>query len=132
MSIKRVTPILVVEKIEVCLDFWDRIGFQKTMEVPHGDQLGFVGLQAGSAEVMLQSRASVKDDNAALEKLLSPSTSALFVEVEDLDAIAERIEGVEIVVPRRQTFYGMDELGVREPGGHLLVLAEKIDTAKDG
>ena len=34
------------------------------------------------------------------------------------------IAGLEIVVPRRQTFYGMDEIGVREPGGHVVMFAQ--------
>ena len=30
------------------------------------------------------------------------------------------------MVPRRQTFYGMDEIGVREPGGHVVMFAQPI------
>jgi hypothetical protein len=33
---------------------------------------------------------------------------------------------LEVVVPRRQTFYGMDEIGVREPGGHVVMFAQAI------
>ena len=31
---------------------------------------------------------------------------------------------MEVVVPRRQTFYGADEIGVREPGGNLVMFAQ--------
>ena len=35
---KKVTPVLYVEEIEPALPFWmDRLGFEKTAEVPHGD-----------------------------------------------------------------------------------------------
>src|SRR5258706_12929178 len=55
-------PVLVVERIEDCLPFWcDRLGFARTVEVPHGDSLGFVILQLQGAELMLQSRASAGD-----------------------------------------------------------------------
>ena len=33
-------------------------------------------------------------------------------------------EGVDVVMPRRQTFNGMDEIGVREPGGHVVMFAQ--------
>lgn len=32
--------------------------------------------------------------------------------------------GAEIVLPRRTTFYGMKEIGVREPGGHCIIFAQ--------
>jgi hypothetical protein len=28
---------------------------------------------------------------------------------------------------RRTTFYGMHEIGVREPGGHFVVFAQRLD-----
>ena len=40
------TPILVVDEIEPCIPFWtERLGFQKTTEVPHEGELGFVILE---------------------------------------------------------------------------------------
>ena len=47
----------------------------------------------------------------------------LFVEVEDLDRVEAALEGVEPVVPRRQTFYGTDELIVRDPAGNTITFA---------
>ena len=54
VSIESVTPILVVNAIEPCLDFWLRLGFQKIAEVPHGDRLGFVMFTNGTNNLMLQ------------------------------------------------------------------------------
>jgi hypothetical protein len=47
----------------------------------------------------------------------------LFIEVDDLDAFEAALEGADIVHPRHSTFYGMDEVSVREPGGHLVTFA---------
>jgi hypothetical protein len=30
------------------------------------------------------------------------------------------------VLPRRRTFYGMDEIGVAEAGGHTVVFAQPV------
>jgi hypothetical protein len=36
---------------------------------------------------------------------------------------------VTLVLPRRTTFYGMDEIGVREPAGHIVMFAQKTEAA---
>ena len=123
-TFKRLTPVLYVEKVEPCLKFWvERLGFEKTAEVPEGGALGFVILQRDGVEVMLQSYASLEKDVPALAEAARRSTNFLFVEVTDFEDVAKRVEGVEIVVPRRKTFYGATEIGVREPGGHVVVFA---------
>lgn len=120
---KRLSPVLYVEEIEPALLFWvDRLGFEKTAEVPEGDRLGFVILKRGGVELMYQTRRSVEGDVPALADTPMGGT-LLFVEVEDLDEVARALEGVEPVVPRRKTFYGADELIVREPGGNVVTFA---------
>ncbi|HSC77051.1 MAG TPA: VOC family protein [Candidatus Acidoferrales bacterium] len=120
---KKLTPAMFVERIEPCLPFWvDRLGFQKTVEVPEGDALGFVILARDNVEVMLQSRASVAKDVPALAA--DPSRSFLYVEVDELAPILERLQGAEIVVPVRKTFYGATEIAVRDPAGNVVAFAE--------
>src|SRR5579864_4914531 len=69
MMVKRITPILFVEEVEPCAKFWvERLGFQKTAEVPQGDKLGFVMLQKGNVELMYQSYASVDKDVSAISQ----------------------------------------------------------------
>src|SRR4029453_8853944 len=41
-TMKKLTPVLFVGEIEPCLEFWTRLGFERTAEVPEGDRLGFV------------------------------------------------------------------------------------------
>ncbi len=120
--LKKLTPVLFVEKIEPCLPFWvERLGFQKTVEVPEGETLGFVILERDGVEVMLQSRASVAKDVPALAA--EPSRSFLYVEVTALDDIKRRLAGAEVVVPERKTFYGATEIGVRDPAGNVVVFS---------
>lgn len=119
---KKITALLVVDEIEACLPFWiDRLGFEKTVEVPHEDRLGFVILVHSGQELMLQSRASVAADIPSLADL---GATALYVEVGELEPFERALDGAEIVVPKRKTFYGATEIGVRTPGGHVVVLAE--------
>ena len=123
-TMKKLTPVIMVDAIEPCLPFWDRFGFTKVAEVPEGDRLGFVILVKDGVEVMYQTHESVAKDAAGLVPRAHGHGAALFIEVSDIESIAQAIRGLEIVVPRRQTFYGMDEIGVREPGGHVVMFAQ--------
>ncbi len=122
---KKLTPVLVVDEIESCLPFWmDRLGFAKTVEVPEGSKLGFVILQKDGVEVMYQSRESVEKDIPALVPERGGHPVGLFVEVGDVGAVERALSGFEVVLARRKTFYGMDEIGLREPGGNVVVFAQ--------
>ena len=119
---KKITPVLIVESIEKNLPFWcDRLGFARQVEVPHGNVLGFVILARGAVEVMLQSRASVRDDIAALAD--DSYRSALYVEVEDLAPIRQATKGMKTLFEERTTFYGAREIGVRDPEGNAVLFA---------
>lgn len=126
---KRLTPVLPVERIEPVLDFWEaRLGFERTTEVPEGDRLGFVILEREGVQVMYQTYASIANDVPELAGT-PPGGTLLFIEVDDLDAVEAALEGIEPVHPRRTTFYGADELIVREPGGHVVTFAEFGESA---
>lgn len=120
---KKLTPVLVVDRVEPCAEFWTgRLGFKRTAEVPHDGALGFVILQGGEVELMYQSRASVAADLPPLAE--GEYRTILFLEVDDLDAVERAVAGVEVVQPRRTTFYGMMEIGIREPGGNVVIFAQ--------
>jgi catechol 2,3-dioxygenase-like lactoylglutathione lyase family enzyme len=122
----KITTVLYMDRIEPSLDFWHgRMGFDKTVEVPDGEALGFVILQHGGAELMLQTRASLAADLPALAEYARP-VCGVFIEVEDFADVLRRLDGVEVVVPVRTTFYGMQEIVVREPGGNLACFAARV------
>jgi hypothetical protein len=61
MSVKKITPVLLVDEVEPCVRFWkERLGFEVAIEVPEGNKIGFVSLQKGRVELMYQSYASVE------------------------------------------------------------------------
>ena len=104
---KKLTPILTLEGIEPSLPFWVyALGFTKTVDVPHGEDLGFAILEKDGYEVMLQTVASMQAD---------------------VPAVAD----YELLVPRRKTFYGAEEIFVREPGGNVVGFAQ-FGTAAEG
>jgi len=128
----KITAVLITESIEACLPFWaERMGFAKTVEVPEGDRLGFVILARDGAEVMLQSVESVRKDVAAFAPDGPPRGTGLFIEVSDFADTLARLAGYPIAMPERTTFYGMREVGVIAPGGHVVVFAAPAAAAVD-
>ena len=124
MPVKKLTPVLFVEKIESVLPFWTQhLGFIKTVEVPDGDRLAFVILQQGPAEVMYQSFASVDKDLPAIAADIRKGPTFLYLEVDDLEAVKTAIAGMDVYMPERTTFYGSREIGIKDPAGHFITFA---------
>jgi uncharacterized glyoxalase superfamily protein PhnB len=124
--VRKLTPVLFVESIEPCLDLWvKRLGFEKAVEVPEGDKLGFVILRKGGVEIMYQSRASVAKDVPAFAGRALGQTN-LYLDVEDLSAIEKAVKGMKVVLPKRKTFYGAMEIGIQDPAGNVILFAETI------
>lgn len=122
----KITAVLIVESIEKSLPFWlDRIGFTKTVEVPEGNSLGFVMLVRNGAELMLQTVESVRNDAPQLAPKSFSHDVGLFIEIEDFDDLMKRLKDYPIALPERTTFYGMREIGVREPNGHTVIFAAR-------
>lgn len=121
---KSLTPVLVVDAIEPCIPFWERLGFEKTIEVPREGQLGFLALQKDAVEVMYQTRASALEDVKEMARIPFGGPTHLYIQVDDFDAVERALEGVEVVVPRRVAPYGATEIFVLDGCGHFIGFAQ--------
>ncbi len=124
MSIKRLTPVIVVDQIEPVMQFWVDAGFEMTMHVPHGETLGFVMLSHDKTELMFQTVASVLEDCKNLPVVPAKYQAALFIEVTNLDEVIANLSHYAVFLPRRNTFYGSDEIGYRDPSGQFVTFAQ--------
>jgi len=129
MTLHRITTVLVVDRIEEQLAFWvEGVGMELEVTVPHEQSIGFAILKQGTTELMLQSRASVAADIPSLAR--DKYTTALFIEVNDLDQLIPRLGSFEQIYERRTTFYGADEIGFRDPSGNAITFAQFSKTAE--
>lgn len=125
MPVKKLTPVLFVERIEPVLPFWtEHLGFVKTVEVPEGDHLGFVILQQRDVEVMYQTYASADKDVPAAAAAVRKGPTFLYVEVDNLESLKPALLSADVYLPERRTFYGAREIGVRDPAGHFLTFSQ--------
>ena len=124
--INRSTPILHVRSVEPSLKFWtERFGFKPTIQVPEGDHLGFVALEQGPVELMLQTYEGMQSDGSnPLAKAVDKGPSFIFMEVPDINAVINSLQGAEIVQGLHETFYGAKEVVAKEPGGHYVIFSQ--------
>ena len=122
---KNMTPLMIVEEIEPCVRFCtERLGFKVTAEVPEGDKLGFVILAKDGVQLMYQSLASVKKDVPTLAVGDFQRGINLYFVVENIDDVEAKLRDVQKVIPRRDTFYGATEVGVRDPAGYVMCFSQ--------
>jgi hypothetical protein len=123
MELKKLTTLLVVEAIEPCLGTWNKLGYQVIVRVPEEGPLGFAILRsASSGELMLQTTASLAEDLPAVAK--KKPSHVLYAELASLDSAEKALDGARVLVPRRKTFYGANELWLELADGKILGLAE--------
>lgn len=129
MDVKRVTTTILTDDVDACVAFWtERLGFEQTLSVPAqqpgetGNQ--FAAVSDGRHELMFQTFRSTEEDLPGMYVPTDKRSFMLYVEVPDLDAAIERMQGLEAAVSRRKTFYGADEIGFHDPCGVLVILAE--------
>lgn len=127
-TVRKLTPVIFVDRIAPCLPFWvDQLGFANVAEVPGPDgQPQFVLLVKDGIEVMYQTWAALHADLPALAKEPRGHATLLFLEVSDLDQVDRALAGLPRLVERHKTFYGMEEISVREPSGAIVTFAMKV------
>ena len=124
LTVKKMTASLYTEDVKASAAFWvDRLQFEKTVEVPDGENLAFAALQKGPIELMYGSYASLEKD-AAVARAFQRGSSFLFVEVDDVEAVFAAMQGAPVVAPIHGTFYGSREFTVKDPAGHLITFAQ--------
>jgi hypothetical protein len=111
----------MVSAIEPCLGFWQKLGFQVTVTVPETAPFDFAMVARDSFQVMLQTQASVRNDMPGVAERVT--SSLLYLSVASLDAVIAALADMPIVVKRRTTFYGADEIFVADPCGNVIGLA---------
>jgi hypothetical protein len=120
-TLKSLTPILLVGAIEPCLPFWHKLGFATAQTVPDSPPCVFAILVKDGIEIMLQTRASAREDVAAVAD--SVQASILYVRVASLQPVLDALPSAEVAVPQRTTFYGADEIFLRDPAGNVIGFA---------
>jgi uncharacterized glyoxalase superfamily protein PhnB len=129
----KATPVLVVERIEPVLSFWNKLRLSPGVQVPDESspdgRLAFAILATEGFEVMYQTTASIAGDTiaSASDKAAfrtSPQQATLYIEVIDLAQVERKLQGERLVMPKRTTFYGATETAFADPAGNIVIFAQ--------
>ncbi len=126
-AFRRMSSVLLVDRIEPCLEFWvDRLGFEVRLKVEGDDHLEFVALCRDQVEVLYRTRDSLHDDTPGLMDAEEHTPwVVIHLEVDDLQSVLPLLDGLEVVVPIRENIFGGKEIYVREPSGRILAISSR-------
>jgi len=125
---KKLTPNLVVASVERSLAFYiDTLGFARGMTVPDESPFVFASVTSGPVEIFFNDIAAAIREYPAFAGKPIGTTGTMFIELEGVDALHERIKAaVKIVVPLVTQFYGTREFAIEDPDGYVITFAERI------
>jgi uncharacterized glyoxalase superfamily protein PhnB len=123
--ISKVTPNLMVPDVDEATKFYELLGFQRVVRVPDEGVADFAILVNGGVELMLQSRDNLASDLPTVSKEPYGGGCVLYMEVEDVQAVHDKIAGsAKVVVDLRDTFYGSREFYILDPNGYTVGFAQ--------
>ena len=124
---KKLTPNLLVSNVERSLAFYvDTLGFERGMTVPDTSPFVFAAVTSEPVEIFLNDAATAVKEYPAFAGKPIGATGTLYIEVEGVDALHDRIKStVKVVMPIATQFYGMREFAIEDPDGYVLTFGER-------
>jgi lactoylglutathione lyase len=126
VKLKSLTPNLMVPDVNQTIDFYrEHLGFELNMSVPETGRFDWASIKAGDVEIMLQAESSLAGEIPALKDADIGGSLTLFIQMEGIQALYERVKGrVTIVQEMHTTFYGTREFAIQDLNGYMLAFAE--------
>lgn len=139
MAFHRLTPNLMVPDVDRTVDFYrDVLEFELAATVPQRRPYEWAMLGRDDVVLMIQSRASLGAEIPALRERPIGGSLALYMDVDDADALFQRLRNrVAVVVDPHTTPYGTREFFIQDCNGYILGFAasakeeERVDRDDD-
>jgi uncharacterized glyoxalase superfamily protein PhnB len=124
----KLTPNLIVANVERSLAFYiDTLGFARGLTVPDESPFVFASVTSGPVEIFFNDAATAIKEYPAFAGKPIGATGTMFVEMQGVDALHERIRSAaKVVMPLETKFYGMREFAVEDPDGYVITFAERV------
>ena len=137
MTLNKLTPNLVVEDVNRTVEFYhDVLGFEFVMGVieelqeiltsyPQDRLLDYAMMKCGNVEIMFQAERSLTMVLPVLKGREIGGTFTLYMELDNVSDMYAKVKGtVTVVKDLHTTFYGMQELYIKDCNGYILAFAE--------
>jgi uncharacterized glyoxalase superfamily protein PhnB len=128
LTATKITPNLLVANVERSLAFYtDVLGFARGMTVPEQSPFVFASVTSGPVEIFLNDKSTTAKESPQMAGLATGGGNTMFVEVENIDALHDRIKPhVAIVMPIQTQWYGMREFAITDPDGYVITFAQRV------
>lgn len=123
-----ITPYLICRNAAGAIDFYKRaFGAQELFRIDSPEMIGHAELKIGNSIIMLADEHP--EMGATSPQSIGGSPVSLMIYVEDVDAFTEKAiaEGLEVLKPVSDQFYGDRSGHFRDPFGHLWAFATHIE-----
>ncbi len=136
MNCRKLTTNMMVRDVNETAHFYrDVLDFTFVMGAANHEEvaalsdapLDFAMLKNGPVEMMFQSPASLGEDVPALAGHDIGASLTFYIEVDDVEALADRLKNKVRILKEPQTmFYGMKEFYIEDCNGYILAFAQKV------
>lgn len=132
------TPVYVLDLDQALGFYTDLLGFEVLVDAAAGPAMRWLTLTApGSKHELLLAAIDQHIppvDKAAVSHQVAKGNFAVFIEVDDLDLVFEKLRraGVEILQEPIDQPYGIRDCGVRDPSGNHVRLSEPLSADVEG
>jgi predicted lactoylglutathione lyase len=133
MDAKRLTPILNVSDIQKSFEWFQKLGWQKAWD--WGDPPTFGGVCSGECEIFLCQNGQGGRGRAEVKMTFGPEGDEtadkgvwISIWVENVDTIHRHCveQGLEITWPTTNMAWGVREMHVRHPDGHVFRISQAL------
>lgn len=128
MMVKKIIPDLIVDDVNRQVRLYkEDLGFTTVSTYPKGGSLQWALMEnkQRDMQVMFEKQSAVMGEITALKDRAAGGRLTYYAEVEDIDAVYERIsKRMKIVTDIYATSYGMDEFVAQDSKGYVIVFGE--------
>ena len=128
LTATKLTANLIVSNVEQSLAFYeDVLGFARGMTVPEQSPFVFAAVTSGPVEIFFNDRSTVTKESPQMAGLSFGGGNTMFIEVQGVDALHERIAArVTVILPLVTQWYGVREFAIADPDGYVITFAERV------
>lgn len=138
MPAKRLIPILNVSNIEESFEWFEKLGWKKAWD--WGDPPDFGGVCSGECEIFLCLNGQGGRGKGAVKMTFGPEGDEsadkgawMSIFVDDVDAVYQHClaQGLEVAWPPTDMEWGVREMHVRHPDGHVFRIGTGLEEEDD-
>ena len=138
MLAKRLTPILNVSNIKESFEWFEKLGWKKAWD--WGDPPDFGGVCSGECEIFLCENGQGGRGKGAVKMTFGPEGDEssdkgawMCILVDDVDTIYRHClaQGLEVAWPPTDMPWGLREMHVRHPDGHVFRIGHGLEEEDD-